>query len=78
MSRVTIAIDVTVALLLLSVPALSPSSPPAPTARPANSHGTSWGAVDHPTGAMQNLDKLTGTGLPIFDLNSEHLDANDW
>ncbi|KAH5157101.1 hypothetical protein HBH69_082310 [Parastagonospora nodorum] len=27
---------------------------------------------------MQNLDKLSATGLPVFDLNSEHLDERDW
>ena len=28
--------------------------------------------------AMENLDKLSATGLPVFDLNQEHLDQNDW
>lgn len=28
--------------------------------------------------AMQNLDRLSATGLPVFDLNSEHLDQKDW
>lgn len=27
---------------------------------------------------MQNLDRLSATGLPVFDLNSEHLDQKDW
>lgn len=27
---------------------------------------------------MENLDKLTATGLPIFDLNSESLSRPDW
>ncbi|KAF1829678.1 putative histidine kinase HHK12p [Decorospora gaudefroyi] len=27
---------------------------------------------------MENLDKLSATGLPIFDLNQENLDAKDW
>jgi hypothetical protein len=28
--------------------------------------------------AMENLDKLSATGLPVFDLNSEHLEQKDW
>ncbi|KAF2257780.1 putative histidine kinase HHK12p [Lojkania enalia] len=28
--------------------------------------------------AMENLDKLTATGLPVWDLNSENLDRSDW
>jgi hypothetical protein len=27
---------------------------------------------------MEDLDKLSATGLPVFDLNSEHLDQKDW
>jgi hypothetical protein len=27
---------------------------------------------------MENLDKLTAAGLPVFDLNSELLDRKDW
>ncbi|KAH7386991.1 hypothetical protein DE146DRAFT_680816 [Phaeosphaeria sp. MPI-PUGE-AT-0046c] len=27
---------------------------------------------------MQNLDRLSATGLPVFDLNTEHLDQKDW
>jgi hypothetical protein len=27
---------------------------------------------------MENLDKLTAAGLPIFDLNAEKLDREDW
>ncbi|KAF1851062.1 putative histidine kinase HHK12p [Cucurbitaria berberidis CBS 394.84] len=27
---------------------------------------------------MENLDKLTAAGLPIFDLNQEHLGQKDW
>ncbi|KAF2868319.1 hypothetical protein BDV95DRAFT_621371 [Massariosphaeria phaeospora] len=27
---------------------------------------------------MENLDKLTASGLPIFDLNAENLDRSDW
>ncbi|KAL5119046.1 hypothetical protein ACEQ8H_002970 [Pleosporales sp. CAS-2024a] len=27
---------------------------------------------------MQNLDRLSATGLPVFDLNREHLDHKDW
>jgi len=27
---------------------------------------------------MENLDKLTAAGLPIFDLNTEHLEQKDW
>jgi hypothetical protein len=27
---------------------------------------------------MENLDKLTATGLPIYDLNAEKLDREDW
>jgi hypothetical protein len=28
--------------------------------------------------AMENLDKLSATGLPVFDLNLEHLEQKDW
>jgi hypothetical protein len=34
--------------------------------------------AEHPRKGMQNLDKLTAAGLPVFDLNSEHLDHKDW
>jgi len=27
---------------------------------------------------MENLDKLSATGLPIFDLNEENLKRKDW
>jgi hypothetical protein len=27
---------------------------------------------------MEDLDKLTAAGLPVFDLNSEHLEQKDW
>ncbi|KAJ4366943.1 hypothetical protein N0V83_007473 [Neocucurbitaria cava] len=27
---------------------------------------------------MENLDKLTAAGLPVFDMNQEHLDQKDW
>jgi hypothetical protein len=27
---------------------------------------------------MEDLDKLTATGLPVFDLNAENLDRKDW
>jgi len=27
---------------------------------------------------MENLDQLTATGLPIYDLNAEKLDREDW
>ncbi|KAH8725183.1 hypothetical protein GQ44DRAFT_681460 [Phaeosphaeriaceae sp. PMI808] len=27
---------------------------------------------------MENLDRLSATGLPVFDLNSEYLDRKDW
>ncbi|KAL5382727.1 hypothetical protein DPSP01_006286 [Paraphaeosphaeria sporulosa] len=27
---------------------------------------------------MENLDKLTAAGLPVYDLNLENLDRNDW
>ena len=27
---------------------------------------------------MENLDKLTSTGLPVFDLNAENLNRKDW
>lgn len=27
---------------------------------------------------MENLDKLTAAGLPVFDLNQEHLNIKDW
>ncbi|KAL5422769.1 hypothetical protein PMIN04_004436 [Paraphaeosphaeria minitans] len=27
---------------------------------------------------MENLDKLTAAGLPVYDLNLEHLDRKDW
>ncbi|KAL7771829.1 hypothetical protein CFE70_001779 [Pyrenophora teres f. teres 0-1] len=30
------------------------------------------------TSAMENLDKLSATGLPIFDLNEENLNRSDW
>jgi hypothetical protein len=30
------------------------------------------------TSAMENLDKLSATGLPVFDLNEENLDGKDW
>jgi hypothetical protein len=28
--------------------------------------------------AMEDLDKLSATGLPIFGLNTEHLEQHDW
>jgi len=30
------------------------------------------------TGTMENLDKLSATGLPVFDLNKENLVRKDW
>lgn len=27
---------------------------------------------------MENLDKLTSAGLPVFDMNLENLDRKDW
>jgi len=27
---------------------------------------------------MENLDKLTAAGLPVFDLNQENLGKKDW
>ncbi|KAI8940731.1 hypothetical protein NX059_001996 [Plenodomus lindquistii] len=27
---------------------------------------------------MENLDRLSATGLPVFDLNQENLDSSDW
>ncbi len=27
---------------------------------------------------MKSLDKLFATGLPVFDLNQEHVDSRDW
>jgi hypothetical protein len=27
---------------------------------------------------MEDLDKLSATGLPIFGLNTEHLEQHDW
>ena len=32
----------------------------------------------HRSRAMENLDKLTAAGLPVFDMNQEHLDHKDW
>lgn len=30
------------------------------------------------TSAMENLDQLSATGLPVFDLNEENLQRKDW
>lgn len=27
---------------------------------------------------MENLDKLTAAGLPVYDLNLENLERKDW
>jgi hypothetical protein len=33
---------------------------------------------DLSTSAMENLDKLQATGLPVYDLNIENLARKDW
>jgi hypothetical protein len=33
---------------------------------------------DSSTSAMENLDKLTAAGLPVYDLNVENVEKKDW